>query len=158
MNGGTRFITFLLLTPWMPLGVAAQTVNFTVPLQVSGLQESIQNLIVGCKILQPDGTAVGWNEETLSVDTATGRPTKESVVIHVQSEPDKGQSATKWECSMYIYSGTGINQDGSPSLFGPKLPSNNADEALRPAPGTALVEKVSGEIPAPSVPTRNIPR
>ena len=149
MKYRTEAVGFALLVAWCSTAGAALTVDFTVPLNISRLPEMVQWFKVECELLDSGGAVVGNADTNVMVDTSTGKPQQNEVTMRVLQYPN-GNPPTNWKCTLYL-------SDNS-SFLSWKTPSTQPNPAWRPAPGTPLVEEVSGALPAPEVPLRSAPR
>jgi hypothetical protein len=149
MNHKAKVVSFALIAAWFSADAASQTVDFTVPLKISNLPEKVVWFKVECLLLQADGTVAGNNETDVMVDTNTGKPEQSQALVRVQQNPGSTQPPTRWKCGLYL---------PNSSIPQWKPPSTNQDADMRPAPGTLLVEEVSGVLPVPAPPIRQAPR
>ena len=140
---------FALLVAWCSTAGAALTVDFTVPLNISRLPESVQSFKVECELLDAGREVVGNADTNVMVDTSTGKPQQNEVAMRVLQYPN-GNPPTNWKCTLYL-------PDNS-SFLSWKTPSSQPNPDWRPAPGTPLVEEGSGVLPAIEVPLRSAPR
>jgi hypothetical protein len=131
-------IFFGLLASWLSTAAAAQTYDFTVPLNISNLPEKVRYFRVECTLLLADDSIVGNNFAQPSVNPGTGQPMESQVRISVPWDPQLGGPPTHYKCSLY-FPGPDLMRDWV-------SPSTNPDADVQPAPGTPLVEVVSGNL------------
>lgn len=147
MNYKIRAVSFVLLATWLTTtNAATQAIDFTVPLNITKLPEKVRYFKIECLLLTDDDSVVGNNDITVSVNLDTGTPMESQARISVPWNADLGGSPTRYKCSLYL--------PGPDFLRDWMTPSTNPDSDVQPAPGTVLVEEVSGNLPAPALPLK----
>ncbi len=143
------FLVLCALSPWAAHGRECAWAKFTVPLNVSKLDPSLHKSInVTCIVRDANRRQLGagWMSPPIPIDPSTGSPSKAQAVVDVGYCYEQGTPgpATQWDCELTVTVGnTAVyphSCQGQPNCM--------------TAPGSALVARVSGEVPSQTLSVR----
>ena len=143
MTRGTREAAFVLLATSSMSSFAQWTVELTVPLEVNALIERVTRVDVRCLVYgeSQSAMAIGGAVVSVPVDVKTGRPIQDRAVVRITPGSSGAKDRpTKYTC--WLIPAFPVSQGGF-------LPASRQTGDMAPAPGTPLVDEVSGALPAP---------
>lgn len=137
------FLVSCALSPWAAHGRECATARFTVPLSVSKLDPSlVKSVNVTCIVRDANRRQLGagFLGPPIPIDPSTGSPSKAQAVVDVGYCYEQGTPgpATQWDCALSL-------AVGNTSVY----PHSCQDHPpCKTAPGSILVDRVSGEVPS----------